>query len=72
MCLRKCHGTQQSLLVMLQICKKAFDNGQNVCTVFMDLSKTFNIIIHDLLLAKLKAYGMNKNNFYFIKSFSVV
>ena len=54
---RKCHGTQHSLLVMLKKWKKALDKGDNVCTIFMDLSKAFDSINHDLLLA----YGFSEN-----------
>ena len=41
--------------------KKAVDNGEYVSALFLDLSKAFDIINHDLLLAKLKAYGFSPN-----------
>ena len=52
---RKSHGTQHSLITMLEKWKSALDKDENVCILFMDLSKAFNTINHDLLLAKLKA-----------------
>ena len=41
--------------------KKAVDNGKYVSAIFLDLSKAFDRINHDLLLAKLKAYGFSPN-----------
>ena len=53
---RKSHGTQHLLVTMLEKWKKAVDNGESVSALFLDLSKAFDTINHDLLLAKLKAY----------------
>ena len=48
------------------------DKGEYVRVLFMDLSKTFDTIIQDLLLAKLRAFGLSNNalnlmNIYFKK-----
>ncbi len=35
----------------------------------MDLSKAFDCIPHDLMIAKLKAYGMSKQSLAFMRSY---
>ena len=66
---RKSHGTQHSLLVMLEKWKKELDIEENMSPIFMDLSKVFDTIIRDLLLAKLKAYGFSKQALSFMCSY---
>ena len=44
------------------------DNDQIVGAVLMDLSKAFDCIPHDLLIAKLSAYGFDENSLVFIYS----
>ena len=53
--------TQHSLLTMFEKWKSGIDNGAYVSVLFMDLSKAFDTINHDLMLAKLKAYGFSTN-----------
>ena len=57
---RKLHGTQHSLIVMLEKWKKALDKEENMSAIFMDLSNAFDTINHDLPLAKLKPYGFSR------------
>ena len=37
--------------------EQVIDKGEYISVMYMNLSKTFDTINHDLLLAKLKAYG---------------
>ena len=66
---RKSHGTQNSLVVMLEKRKRALDKGEYVSALFMDLSKAFDTINHDLLIAKLKAYGFSKETLKLMKGY---
>ena len=58
---RKGNSTQYALLNLIESWKKYRDNHGYSAAVLMDLSKAFDTINHDLLLAKLHAYGVSKN-----------
>ena len=56
---RKGYGTQHCLLLMLEIWKEATDNNKAFGALLTDLSKAFDCLSHDLLIAKLHAYGLD-------------
>ena len=56
---RKVHSTQHALFKLLQSRQKELDEKGMVATVLMDLSKAYDCIPHDLLIAKLNAYGID-------------
>ena len=66
---RKRFSSQHSLLAMFEKWKKVLDNGGSCGALLVDLSKAFDCIVHDLLLAKLRAYGFNCNSLKLINSF---
>ncbi len=47
----------------------ALDNDNFVGTLLIDLSKVFNYIPHGLLIAKMKAYGLNDEACIFLSSY---
>ena len=56
---RKGYSTEHCLILMLEKWKKALDKRQFAGALLTDLSKAFDSINHDLLLAKLEAYGLS-------------
>ena len=56
---RKARSTQHALLKLLQSWQKELDEQGMVATVLMDLSKAYDCIPHDPLIAKLNAYGID-------------
>ena len=53
------YSLEQSRLLMIDKRKKAVDSNKVFEAVLTDLSKAFDCIYHDLLIAKLKAYGLS-------------
>ena len=56
---RKGHGSQHCLLVMIEMWRKALDERKVAGAILTDLSKAFDCLSHDLLIAKLEAYGFD-------------
>ena len=56
---RKGYGTQHCLLVMIEMWRKALDERKVAGAILTDLSKAFDCLSHDLLIAKLEAYGFD-------------
>ena len=58
---RKNYSSQHVLIRLLEGRKKCLDNNYVVGGVHIDLSKAFDCVPHDLLIAKFEAYGVNEN-----------
>lgn len=66
---RKNYSSNHVLLKLIDDWKASLDNNKIVGTVLMDLSKAFDCIPHDLLIAKLHAYGLSIKSLTFIYSY---
>ena len=58
---RKGYNAQYALVSMIEKWKKSLDSKDITGAIFMDLSKAFDTINHELLVAKLEAYGFDEN-----------
>ena len=58
---RKGHSTEQCLMIMVETWKKALDRNDAVGGILTDLSKAFDCLSHELLIAKLEAYGFGNS-----------
>ena len=66
---RKCYSTQHCLSFMFDKWSKALDNGKIAGALLTDLSKAFDCLHHELLIAKLEAYGFDQSSLSFIYSY---
>ena len=54
---------------MMEDWRKALDDRKYVGAVLMDLSKAFDCMPHNLLLAKLQAYGLSNEAITLMRSY---
>ena len=66
---RKGYNTQQALVSLIEKWKKILDDIGFGGAVLMDLSKAFDTLNHELLIAKLHAYGLNSDSLKLINDY---
>ena len=66
---RKNYSCETSLLKLTEDWRQSLDNKEIVTVISLDLSKAFDCIPHNLLLAKLRAYGVSEHSVSLLKSY---
>ena len=66
---KKGHSTQHALFRVVEMIRRCIDKGGITGMVLMDLSKAYDCLPHDLLMAKLNAYGVGIDSLKLIYSF---
>ena len=51
-------ATEHAILQLAENISSSFDNGEFTIGIFIDLSKAFDTVDHNLLLQKFKYYGI--------------
>ena len=66
---RKGYNTQHALLSLIEKWKRVLDNKGYAGAILMDLSKAFDTLNHELLIAKLSAYGFSRESLNLVHSY---
>ena len=66
---RKNHSTEHALIEIVDQIRFSIDKNQLTCGIFIDLSKAFDTVDHDILLGKLEHYGIRGNALNLFKSY---
>ena len=66
---REGYSTQHVLARLIEEWRKNLDGDYIVGGILMDLSKTFDCIPRDLLIAKLDSFGLDRNLLKYINSY---
>ena len=66
---RKAYSIQHALFKLLQAWQEELDKSGFVGTILMDLSKAYDCLPHDLLVAKLEVYDIDKTGLNLIYNY---
>ena len=66
---RKNHSTSLALIHLYDKISTAIDNREYTVGIFLDLSKSFDTVNHEIMLAKLEHYGVRGNSLQWFKSY---
>ena len=68
---RKGYSTQHALMRLIEKCREFLHKHGHAGALFMNLSKAFDCFDHDLIIAKLHAYGFSRSALALIYSYNL-
>ena len=63
------HSTEHAQLELIDRLIHDLDNGKTPVNIYVDLSKAFDTINHDILLYKMTHYGFSENSLFLLKNY---
>ena len=66
---RKGYNTQHPLIRLIEKFRSALDNGEDIALLLMDLSKAYDCLDHNLIIAELMTYGFSMQAVLLISSY---
>ena len=66
---RKGYNTQHPLIRLIEKFRSALDNGEDIALLLIDLSKAYDCLDHNLIIAKLMTYGFSMQAVLLISSY---
>jgi hypothetical protein len=66
---RKGRSTEQALITLVDKVSSAIDSGDFVVGIFLDFSKAFDTVNHDILISKLEHYGIRGTALNWLKDY---
>ena len=69
MWVQKKYNCQMAMVAMIERWKMARDRGEYAAGILLDLSKAFDTINHELLIAKMYAYGFSTDALKIVHSY---
>ena len=66
---RKFHSTEHAILEITERILSEFDKGNAALAIFLDLTKAFDTLNHNILLTKLNYYGIQNSTLNWFQSY---
>ena len=63
------HSAEHTILQLVNRITEAFSQAKNTLGIFIDLSQAFDTVNHNVLLQKLKAYGIQSENLKWFRNY---